>query len=166
PEVADDDAFDALDAYSLAKAKKAREEAEFLNSRALWASLDENSSRMEIAATVGVVDDETLDLGLNNQPRLLPVSDNSAKQADSDTVSAGEAESEGGEGASSENTDATSDGASDVDPLSGGSRLSVMTIYVVVILVFFIFFFSVRLMNGASDPNYREKGKKTRLQRG
>jgi hypothetical protein len=43
--------------------------------------------------------------------------------------------------------------------------LSVLTIYVVVILIFFIFFFSVRLMNGSSDPNYREKGRKTRLQR-
>ena len=165
PEVADDDAFDALDAYSLAKAKKARDEAEFLNSRALWASLDENSSRMEIAATVGVVDDETLDLGLDNQPRLLPVSDNAVKQTDSESAPSDEKTSGEAEGSSSENSDVADEGSSDVDPLSGGSRLSVLTIYVVVILIFFIFFFSVRLMNGSSDPNYREKGRKTRLQR-
>ncbi len=173
PEVADDDAFDALDAYSLAEAKKRRDEAEFRNSRALWALVDENAPRAEIATTARVVDDESLALGLDEKdptrPRILPVSDSVPKDAEiesdqvGDEIAAVENEEALQEPRVSDGS-ARNEGETEVAPQNGGSPFDVLQVYVVVLMIFVIFFYSVRLLNGSSDSNSREKRGKTRLQ--
>lgn len=166
PEVADEDAFKALDAYALAQAKKAREEEEFLNSQALWA----NESRRGIANTAGVTDDPGIELGLEGETLAQGEPSERSGAAQQPGVESADSGSEDEKAAGAEEGGAAlpetelEEQATDKAFLEGGAQLSNLTTYVVVILVFCVFFFAIHLQNGARDSYEREKRRKTRLQ--